>query len=116
MCHAKKQSQEILKGDCTAMRKDIFDLKQFGDQAWDLALQVNEIDRAVSFWQDKKNVADYHIAQNNKKLSKLREKISEIVKDRDGYSDHGCEMCGLSCSEYVDMCDWCYKVSNGGKI
>ncbi len=59
-------------------RKEAFDIKkQYGEEAYYLALDILDKEHAISFWNDKKNSAEFFIKQNQEKIKKFQVKLEK---------------------------------------
>lgn len=62
-------------------KKEAYEIKaKYGEDAYDIALEILEKDRIIGTWNDKKNVADHHINENNKKIWKLLVKLETVKR------------------------------------
>lgn len=91
-------------------RQEIYNLRSLGLDS--LAYDLEKSNRVLSFWNEKKATAEYYIRQNRTKNDAIRAKISEALKDSQEIQENGCQVCGLSV-ENTDLCNWCYKISEG---
>lgn len=54
--------------------------KQYGEEAYSLALDILDKERIISHWEGKKNTAQYYIKQNQEKIKKIQVKLKEAKK------------------------------------
>ncbi len=48
------------------------------DKQKDLLFKIEDKNDVIDFWNEKKNIADYHINQNNEKIKKLKVKLEVL--------------------------------------
>jgi len=59
-------------------RGTAFDIKkQYGEEAYLLALEILDKERIILHWEGKKNTAQYYIEQNQEKIKKIQVKLNK---------------------------------------
>ena len=61
-------------------RKRYFEIEEnskLTDKQKSLLHKIEDKKEIISFWNEKKNVADYHINQNNEKIKELNQKLED---------------------------------------
>ena len=62
-------------------RGTAYDIKEkYGEEAYLLALEIMDKEHAISYWTDKKNVAQHYIEQNKDKIKKIQVKLDQAKK------------------------------------
>lgn len=55
--------------------------RKYGDQAYNIALEIIQKKQMVSYWEDKEHQARYYMLDNKQKIEKLMAKLDQVISN-----------------------------------